>query len=490
MVTKYFIVRCHKEGLSGLLFGGLILFLGVAFAATQGQVSLQGGHPYDSDYYFRLAQQVADGAEWSVARPFAYRVGLPFLVGKLFPQDIVAGFRTLNLVFGMVSILLLYRYLFFFLHRRIIVQVLVLLFAVMPIGPLRLPYFSPVQTDPAALTFILLLLSAAARKRELGVTRAIGIGAICFVGCMFRESVIFGALVVWGCHGIRLDRIGLRGSEAPRPLVAALPLLLGVLAIALTHVIVKGQGHYRFMERPGIEFQRHWNQGTIFPLAWFNTYGPLFLLVLIGLPREVLRLCRQNPSVLLYALGILLVSVFAGSHTDRFAFWCFPAVLVMLGAFLEGHWIMGVSRAKRFLFFGPLLISQVFALRLFAEFPDDVHGALLDPGMPAWTFFSPYGEGANAGQMFAAYMAPAERQAMLLQYLGLFVLALLVLASVRPPVVQLPLRSLRPQKRILAGAGNHARFDTLLGHSQAPGGRAEKNQADAEQSAILPLDRS
>ena len=67
------------------------------FGFTQAPISIEDGHPYDSEAYFAMAEQVAAGEPISTLRPFAYRVALPFLVGTLFPHDIAFGFELLNL---------------------------------------------------------------------------------------------------------------------------------------------------------------------------------------------------------------------------------------------------------------------------------------------------------------------------------------------------------------------------------------------------------
>lgn len=92
----------------------MVLLIAVAvayFGFTQEQISIDDGHPYDSQVYYTMAEQVAAGEPISALRPFAYRVALPFLAGSLFPHDIALGFELLNLFFAFATVVVFYLYL-------------------------------------------------------------------------------------------------------------------------------------------------------------------------------------------------------------------------------------------------------------------------------------------------------------------------------------------------------------------------------------------
>jgi len=95
---------------------------------------------------------------FSTLSPFAYRIGLPWLVGTFFADDPLTGFRLINLVFGCLTLLLLHRFLRHYLTSNTVILLLILLYVVNPNSPFRLVHFYPATTDPPALFLVLLIL--------------------------------------------------------------------------------------------------------------------------------------------------------------------------------------------------------------------------------------------------------------------------------------------------------------------------------------------
>ena len=61
----------------------------------------------DGAVYYKMAQQMADGKKVIDKSPYIYRVGIPFLVARLFPDNLLLGFRTVNFVGSILSIFFL-----------------------------------------------------------------------------------------------------------------------------------------------------------------------------------------------------------------------------------------------------------------------------------------------------------------------------------------------------------------------------------------------
>ena len=86
------------------------LIIGLCYIATQDPVTLKGGKPWDSTTYYYMAEQVRHGATIKASEPFAYRIGLPYLVGLFFENDIFLGFQVFNVFFALIIILIIIKF--------------------------------------------------------------------------------------------------------------------------------------------------------------------------------------------------------------------------------------------------------------------------------------------------------------------------------------------------------------------------------------------
>lgn len=422
-------VDCRPQGIgikhSRLFFfaAGLgLLLLGAAYAVTQDRVQWYDGHPYDADDYYHMAVQIASGSPVAVIIPFSYRLAAPFLVAKLFPGSIMAGFLGLNLFFGLL-ILIITGLLFSRCFRSpwTIVAALALLIA-NPHGPVRFTKFFPVWTDAGALFFIVLILYLGSTKRP---TPWLALSLLGFVGVFFREIVLVApfSLLFAGLWRSSKDR-----QPAADSLKLLLPVLSAAAGIGITHALVQPSGDYTFSSHALFSLNRHLQSPGILLAAPLTVYGPVLLLLLVR-ARQTAAFFLRQPELASYACCIGVLAVFGGTHTDRFLYWAFPALLAAVGAVAEELISGTLTRAGGGLRAAALIIvlvlAQALAFRAFHQLPNSNFNSLNDPGRPEFVLLAPYGKNLTLAQMHSAYMHPLQRRAVLLEYGALLTCLLL-----------------------------------------------------------------
>ncbi len=404
---------------NNFLFLILIIIVISYYSSTQTQISYNNGIPYDSEHYFKVAEQIAQGDLINSEKPFVYRIGLPFLVGKIFPDEIIFGFTIFNLFFGVLTAGVLYRYLAFFLKQDVVVKALTLAYIVNPSAPFRQVFYYPVQTDPAALFFMLVILYIC-RKGVFSIQRTLILTLLGFIGTLFREIVVFVLFVQLISQVLLIYSLPIK-----RVILSSLPFLAACMALIVTHHLVEVSGTYTFYAHLIESFNRLFNDCSMYPLAWLITFGPSIIFILLFFNRLTIYFLKNNPQLPLFIIGIALGSMISGWHIDRFIFWSFPAVLVLIGYVIETN-IIVMSRFRQILIFVPLIIAQILVHRIFIKIPDDTFGSLFDPGNPNFILFAPYGENINLGQTIAAYMTSESRHILIFQFFLLAVYLFLV----------------------------------------------------------------
>lgn len=410
----------------------LIAFAIVYYALIQFQITTGDGHPYDAENYFNMAEQVAAGQPISELKPFTYRIALPYLVGSLFPEQLTFGFKMINLLFGFMTLVLLFLYLSHFLKHRRTVLLLLCLYLTSPISPFRFAYYLPSYVDPPALFFVLLLLYLSTQIGKINLKTCGLISLIGIIGALFREIVICGVLVLVYDQCIKLK------SKAPfiefaaikTLLLCAIPALMTLATIGLIHSQIVSLGNYEYTNQMQGVIELLIAQPSIFFLSWLTAFGVVPLVILVSLNRPVLRFLAANQGVGIFLFGSVLLAASAGFHTDRIVFWSYPVTLLLFGVFVEKHPIMEAGTMLKLLFFVPVSIVQILAYRMWLPIPDDPLGQLGNPGLPDMILFAPYGN-VILGQTYASTMIPSARVEMLGQFLllGLYLAVILFFAA-------------------------------------------------------------
>ncbi|MBB6050008.1 hypothetical protein [Armatimonas rosea] len=367
------------------LFFALVLFALVAGLSLvfQKPLTYHDGQGWDGVAYYQLAQQVAQHEPLRAIGPFAFRLGTPVLVGVLFPGKLLLGFKLVNLIGCLLSTVLLT----FWLRRFVASSWLRLALVVGSLtqwhAPLRFTAHYAAYTDPWLFVFLLgglLALpwgtgtppayptsgapatpspSGSAFRGRRGGAEGRGGGVyggvyggvqswwfvgLCFVGGLFRESVVVVPLALL---------LASRGR-------AWLPLLAGGLGIVATHLLAHQSDSYSFARTVG-----QWAYNKPLPVylhGLFIAFGPALVLP-IFFWRTAGAWLKGQP-VLAWTLGIFLVLGWVGgSDTERIVYWAMPVVYALIGVILEKH-----ALPRGFLI--ALVALQLLSHRIFWLLPD------------------------------------------------------------------------------------------------------------------------
>ena len=424
-------MNCHYSKAEFFLFTILLLAV-FYYSFSQPTISLNDGHPFDSQSYFKMAKQAAAGESISELKPFAYRVALPYLVGTFFKNDLDLGFKVLNLGFGLLTLILMIDYFKHFKLRNVTILVLLILFVVNPNSVFRFSQFIPAYTDPAGLFFVLLFMVMGYRVKNITISMGFGLLVLAFIGVLFREIALCGVLVfIYAqCFELKARSPFLAVDLTKKLLICCLPLAGALWGIFLTHRVINATGGYLFSDTIVGVISQLANQPSIYFVSWLTAFGVIPVVLLIGLNRKILIFLRENQSVTVFLLGSILLSLVSGFHTDRIVFWSYPAVLLLFGYFIENSPVTDSSLSFKLLFYMPLGIVQIISNRVFLSIPDDPFGKLFSPGPAEHIYFAPYGN-VTLGHTYGSTMVVEDRITLLYQFgiLAIFLVALLFVIS-------------------------------------------------------------
>ncbi len=395
----------------------LAVFLAVFYGVTQNPISLDGGHPYDSMSYYNMAAQVAAGEPIAELRPFAFRLGLPWLVGTFFPDNLDFGFRVVNVTFGVMASLILFVYLKQFLIRNSTVLLLLILYITNPQGPLRFSHYITSYADPPGLFFVLLLLLLSKLIRKLDWKSILTVTLVGIAGCLFREIALCGVLVFVYRNCFHIDgRFPYLHIVSGRNLRLCLfPLIASILTVAAVHLMVDGSGAYQYTTQMMGVVEQLAQQPTIFLLSWLTAFGIVPVAIALGASKAMGQFLYDNQAVAVFLAGSVLLALTSGFHTDRILFWAYPAVLLLFGFLVENHPVTRAGLGIRALFFLPIISAQILAHRMWLPIPDDPRGELFGAGAPEFAVLAPYGD-ATLAHTYASAMMAETRHVLLIQF--------------------------------------------------------------------------
>ena len=119
--------------------------LGTVF---QEQITHLDGKGIDGAHYYEMAAQLAEGDIPEEKAPFVTRIGTSLLVALLFDDDLMLGFKVVNIIAAVLATALLYVWFRLFIGSWRIRLLLVLMFITQWHAPVRNIHFFPVYTDP------------------------------------------------------------------------------------------------------------------------------------------------------------------------------------------------------------------------------------------------------------------------------------------------------------------------------------------------------
>jgi len=284
---------------------------------------------HDGKFYYQMAEQVKNGSALQADKPFAFRVLTPIIIGtisKIFNTDLLKTFLYVNLFLLFITSLLLFQY-----WNSLFGLVLFLI----PFhNPLRWLYFYPVMVD--YLFYLLLVLGLILIKKK-EYTLLVWLS---FFLVLTREA------------GLIIPLIVLRKSFYP--------LLAGLAAFGLAHLLSNGTGEYNFIDAAALSL----NMLSVGQLinALLISFGVMIIFIRFDITWE--------EKVFLVIIGLMVLM--GGVNTVRFIYWAAPVVILM---------IVNELKHVRKYWIALMLIPQIYFAHLFEGFYTDLTAYTLWGGL-------------------------------------------------------------------------------------------------------------
>jgi hypothetical protein len=400
-----------------LIVLAMFVVVNAATALVQAQIGINDGKGWDGSAYYALAQQMSDGQPLAAEAPFAYRVGTPFLAALFFKNDLILGFKVVNMAANAVTTLLLVVWFRLFVGDWRVRLALLAAFLLQWHGPVRFVHFYPVASDNWFIAILLAgLLGIYAARRHSSWLLVGGIGVLAALGVLVRES---GMLLAFA---LPLARNPLRFAwRLPRfPFPFLIPLGLAVSAFAGVHAVAHITNNFSGSEGAPLIVPK---SAPTYLLGWWTAFGLLLVFPLFHW-RRTLAFLWEHQFMAGLLLAVTLLSSFSSpalqlqlQDTERYLFWAMPIVFVLVGRAIE--------RSLPLLSW-PLLAlivaGQSLAERVFWTIPQPGGG---DPSLAferstsALLVLTPVGGNVQYFDIFPSWMSQAYRLILLAEYVGL-----------------------------------------------------------------------
>ena len=357
----------------------LVVVAGGLSAHHQARITAPGF--IDQVQYLSLESQFQRGMPLRGEKPFAYRIGAPWVVSAIAEDRPDDGFLWLNIASGAVCAIFLALILRPFVGSRSLRMLAVGLFVATWIGPVRFVYFNPVYVDPpfmalacAGLHLIQLQHTRFSRARLAGLC------TVCVIGSLVRETMLLVALAsVFAGNPIRQVIQSQRPPWELFRLRTLAPVLAAIATIALTHSLVQAEGSRTFS---GAALQWIRKPPTSYALSWLMCFGPV-LAVPIYAWRPTLRFLADNEYLTAFMLSTAALAYFGGADTERFVLWSFPATYLIIAMAFERN----LDAVRSPWFAVAMAACQGISSRVFWSMPDPRVGALelgSEPTISGW----------------------------------------------------------------------------------------------------------
>jgi hypothetical protein len=321
---------------------------------------------WDAGQYYSMARQFAAGRAPYAESPYVFRVGVPWLVSKMWPRDPARGFFIINLASGFAIAVLLTMWLRTWGIASWIPLAMVALVAAAWHGPVRYIYYNPGYVDPPFIALLLvglLLIHSIAHTWSAG--KIVLLALLSTAGGLVRETMVLVPVCFLLVNGpVTAFVMGQRRSRPVPAWALLLPLVACVCAIALTHRMVAVD----VTERSSmVQAAYQWlhKAPDSYAMGWLATFGPVLAIVAFDW-RRALRFLADHEWLAAFFVGCAAVAFLGGSDTERFAFWSLPVVYLLLARAIERH--ANVLRSASLV--AGLVVSQAVSARVFWGIPD------------------------------------------------------------------------------------------------------------------------
>jgi len=376
-----------------LIVIAVYLIVNLLNARYQSIITYNQGTGWDGQDYFTVAQQLAHSQTPAARSPFVQRLGTPFVVSQLFPDDILHGFFLVNRVAGALLTLLMLFWLHLYLRNWKVRVLLMILFITQWHNWIRFIYFYPVHVDPWAQVFILTGLIVLHYRNRMPLNLQVALlSLLTAVGVFFRETVLIISFVFYALHfpwkqvlnftaELRDDFSRLK----PVPVIVKnifnralawfksvnfriyIPLLVGLIGILVCKSIVQPTRHSSFFN--AALFWIYSKSLMVYLHSCFIAFGPLVVLFIFRWKKSVQFLKEEN-SHLIFLLTILVLTYVGGEDMYRFFYWSVPVTLVVLGKLLEKDRQLLSLLTRSPLLIATFVLLQAISQRFFWTVPD------------------------------------------------------------------------------------------------------------------------
>ncbi|MEN8220018.1 MAG: hypothetical protein ABFS56_27450 [Pseudomonadota bacterium] len=407
----------------------IILVLISLYISTQDIISINKGIAWDAEVYYSMSTQIVNGdTPIKGIEPFIYRIGTPYIVAKLFPQNLVQGYLLYNLTIGFLTILLFYFFLRLFINNQLIILIFLVAYIINPLGVLRFTLLYPIYTDPTAILLSLLILYISIyffKNKNWLITLSLSI--LSLIGVLFREIVILAPLSVLLTYIIIII---FHKKPSFEIIYRTIPVLASITGLALSHKLVEVYpSEYSFYSQAVLYMQANLQNPSRYISAILMTIGPIILLPIVL--HRYIDISHKQLTLIIYMFGILLLSFIGGMHIDRFIFWGEIAYIPLIAIVVYNTNTNSIL--EKTLLFIPVLVAQLIAHRAFLPIPDmqtlNLSGPIINENIQ-FVLFSPYGEKISAIYTYAATMTQELRLQIIFQYFILFSYLMLVHQSI------------------------------------------------------------
>ena len=355
----------------------LALFVAVNVASFyfQKPLTYNQGRGWDGWVYHSVAEQFK-AEKWPIGEaPFVYRIGTPLVVAAFFGDNLLTGFKVVNVCANLVTTLLFLCWLRLYLRDWRIRLLMTALFMLAWHGPVRFVYFYPALCDNGLFVFLMAgLLSIQKLRAAPGIGGFFTLAIITLAGVIVREVMIIIPLAaLFVSNPLVLSRptdtswLFAQAERAWRrfPWWALLPLAAALLGMLCVRWVVTPHPSipYEFF---GTALWWLYNKSLLlYAQAWFVTFGPI-IVAPIYFWRESWQFLARNQFQLVFLVGVAAAAWIGGTDTERFLFWSVPVVFLLVGKALENHAILSRVGLFPLVLLGTQLISQ----RAFWVIPD------------------------------------------------------------------------------------------------------------------------
>lgn len=332
----------------------------------QPMISNNGGKGMDGVDYYKISEDIVKSETPEARAPFVYRVGTPYLVSMIFPDDLLFGFKLINII---ASSLIAFALLFFLnLYFRVsyLNLIPVSLYALSWHAPLRMSWYYPVHVDPLAILILILLLILLKRLiHSFSFLSLILFTLLSVLGVLLREINIIPAfvLILYHTEFKFKDKLPFFSiSFKNLKFKYLLPFALAIFTILVLHFLVKSTVSYSFLAVAVTWIYKK----SIFILlhSLFYSFGPILFLILVNF-KNCYKYIGENKELGLILVIIFVLGAAGGSDTERIFYWAMPVVYLIFLVSIERISIKNYKYT-----FGLLVISQLISIRSFLLTPD------------------------------------------------------------------------------------------------------------------------